>query len=700
MNKTIQFRLVHAIIIGIFSLFYIIFSSINFLFIILSLYYFYILPGLLVLSILFPDWLKNIRSIAFSPIISSIIILSYMIPMFFVFRVINREIILIITTIGNAILILFTIRLKKMNEILFSIKQPLKIGNIFKSNLFLLIIYLFLIGFFLSIRFLVTFSDDPWFHVIYAQKLLKNNIVIQDYRGLLSLFILIGHFNTITHIDFVLIIKWFPILTVPYGGVLLLMFSKKIYKKKGLSEVFITIISIVPIGYCLSINQLWPTALSALFGLAAFTLYLDLNDKSLNALQRINTKIFFLMILFLLIITHDISSLMIIMTFIFISLLKLYDVKQKKEKISIIIIPGIGLTSFLIYQLLFAPNFILNIVKMDNILKFIPIYTYPFIILFGIFLIKKLFHFVHKETDFPENSPSILYDKGNLWTNFITKNLVNTYFLSIITISSIILIFVQFVLEFSPSSFFSMIGMGINVAIMIVNFVVSMAIIRRMDNNHRDITRIGIFLFFVFVFLLLIDILIIKYYWWIRFLLLCAPYFGLISYKLFDFIQKDLVFTHKFKTILVILSIMSISSGLYYENTLSEYKTESELAFGEYFGEGSDSNGILFTGFRWKYHIQYYSENKEFIVETNELVNPKYHIDELSNYTYFKQVNESNNLYILLDEYQLERGIYGIDDKKYEEMNQTLQDEYYNLVYLNRICVTQKNMVYWYNGRR
>jgi hypothetical protein len=129
---------------------------------------------------------------------------------------------------------------------------------------------------------------------------------------------------------------------------------------------------------------------------------------------------------------------------------------------------------------------------------------------------------------------------------------------------------------------------------------------------------------------------------------------------------------------------------------LTEFKSYSELECAEYFGSRMDNNGVIFSGFRWDYNLRYYTQEHKLLLITNASIHPDYQMNNNTNESIFQEMEIYDNIYIILDNYQIKRGIYGIDDHYYEKMDYELQDLYDQRMQFNRICVSGDSIVYIY----
>jgi hypothetical protein len=597
----------------------------------------------------------------------------------------------------------FSIKKNTIRDDIIKITTPINIKTALFSNRVLLFIYLLLVGIFLSIRYPSTFADDPWFHVIYSINYLEYNPSLYTaYRGLFGFFIAIGNNILIAGSDPALIIKWISVITVPCGAMLLLAISDEVMKKKEFSVIFVTIMAVFPLGYIVSISQLWPTMLGVFQGLAIILIMIQLTrhlDES--QLKTRNFYIFLTITVLSVIITHDFIAFLFIGALTFVSLLEFKDPDRKKQAKKKLIISWIYVGMLFGYQFLIDKLCIYNLFKVGDFLKYIPDYLLPILIpvliIIGILIIKLIFKFVHAETYFPENENDIYREGDNVWINYIRKGLVKTYFIAPIAMAILIILFFNVYLGYPFSSSLFVIGLSVLTGLTVINCICAFFIIRRRGNPQRALPRIIVFFLISFILLFVVSLSGNKFFLWTRLPLVCIPYVTLFEFKLFDefFDRRDLI--KKYKALILGISILFISFGLICENSYSEYKNESELEIGVYFGQKTGNNDRTITGFRWWYYVQYNSNNNSRYFRSGPEIFPGNQTEANDTCSIFKKYNNSLEYYIILDETQIERGVVGIDEQSSGKFTKEIQDEYYNLTYFDRVVVCGDVMVYHYN---
>ena len=193
--------------------------------------------------------------------------------------------------------------------------------------MWLLAIYLLLIGIFASIRFPITYSDDPWLYAFAAQSwVTSNQFLIAIYRGYYGMTLILTQSNYTLGIDFPMLIKYYPILSVFLGGILIELLAMQLFKNRNFAILCSCVIIIIPLGFFVSINQVWATSLAVLLGVLMCIQHLEIlsknvakKDKGISLQgEHLGVKyLIYVLIGLALIFTHDETSLVFIGLFVF-----------------------------------------------------------------------------------------------------------------------------------------------------------------------------------------------------------------------------------------------------------------------------------------------------------------------------------------------------------------------------------------------
>ncbi|QEE16051.1 hypothetical protein DSAG12_01879 [Promethearchaeum syntrophicum] len=723
-NKIFKRRALIFIFLSIFGslIIYLDIQMLNLLNIFMTFIFLFVLPGLVILINYFEE--INIERFLFAIVLSlsfwvfvSLIFIKTWIPL-------NKLPIAVINYSFVAISLSFYYFRKNFhnkvpnnddqNEIIKHHRPTLvsHIKFILNSNTFYLLLFLLILSLFISLRNPYVGYDDVWFHMRLTNDFLDNGLISDNkiYFGELSYHFIGSVFSLFSGLDTLNLARFIGIFQLPFGCFLFYCFIKKIIRNQNLSILITFLFTITIFGTILNFSQYWPTALTTFFGLQMYSFFYErfkltkFNDKFSLKKNRLYYLIQSILILSI-IIVHSINALVYLIPLLF----------------SLIIIT-IQSRKFLKDLIFFSVLFIINLINdfywtiTLTTSKFINYWWVIFII---IPLVGFLFYIfekgTHKWTYSIDEPSSILFDSTNK-AIIIEKKYYRKFIVPLlIIIGPIVYIYLNIKLKgFFPA----------NVAIMAIEvgfflIIISASIIG--IQIYRKYSLIGKlnFLYFtgILVILVILIILQVVHTFIVRMIQLYIPIFflGLGFYILYNF--KYWLNNPRNRKILLVILLTHTLSSVCYQANFSDFITNSEGSFieqtvfysnRENFSDSYSTTVLIIGNFHWSYPFNYFFEmnsnpnNASFSYELGYYLHSENHTNVFENGTeinYLQQLydlNKSDNIYILIGDIDITRGILLLDGKDYGILTHNEFHEYNNLNYLNRIGVSNnKKTLFW-----
>ena len=190
-----------------------------------------------------------------------------------------------------------------------------------------------------------------------------------------------------------MLIKYYPIFSVFLGGILIELLAMQLFKNRNFAILCSCVIIIIPLGFFVSINQVWATSLAVLLGVLMCIQHLEIlsknvakKDKGISLQgEHLGVKyLIYVLIGLALIFTHDETSLVFIGLFVFLDFI-LY-LKNRSKALGISLIVNLGLIGFIFLYGTTAGFFLFN-VAFSGLFK--PIYLLGTVLLIPLYFIAK-----------------------------------------------------------------------------------------------------------------------------------------------------------------------------------------------------------------------------------------------------------------------------------------------------------------------
>ncbi len=580
------------------------------------------------------------------------------------------------------------------------------IGNLIPKNFLLFIVFLVLFAFFSISRYPLLFGTDPWFHLILTNEIIETGkIPFESYRGLNGLHLMGAVIHFFSGYPTIEIVRYFPIINYIISGLIGLIVFKKIFKNNQIGILSSLLLLVAPYHYDEAQSQYSPTALCLSIFLFMMFFYIErIKNFKFEIKQSVISYIFIGIGFFALIFISDISAILFLGLFIFISFF--FTILDKKKFIDL----GFFTFLFLIYVVYNIIGFQTIIVESFLVDLSLPIYLFPILGVIGISLII----LISKYSSEPKG-------KFKSWLNVepnasILKKVSLIYLKPILIILIIILpiiisilITISFTISYDFVYIFTYIVIPITVIVASMILSVFGVIIYR--KKHLDGTLIYLWTYYSVLILavyFIYDLLFIKYMLWIR--MITYSSIGLICAEMayLFYLYQDKFFKPKtYKKFYLIVFNLTLISSLLATSNVTQFKKSYEISSAQWFGRHLSKESSFLTGFRWNYILDYYSgENQSIYFNEAFLLFPSNQINEtgFNNLRQFQQELNEIDLFLLLDDKQIMEGIFGdVIGINLGKLNSTILKEYYNLPYLNRIFTSKNAMnqsvqVYWVNG--
>ena len=568
------------------------------------------------------------------------------------------------------------------------------------GNAVLLCCFIVLIIIFNIMRFTYFFGTDAWLHIHIIKKLISlEQIPFGDYHNTVGLHIYGAVIQLFSKMGFLMIPRYFVFFTFSISALIFYAILKRIFKKKDLAIFGVFLLEFSSLGFPYMMYQFWPSGLAFIQSLMIFFLLITRFPKFLNPKRPekskiiSNIKLYYPLLTFLFLSSafiHVLTTGIFILSFLWIYLMYfIKDIRRGFDFIFVICLLavylglvglGIGSGHFWFFSLL-------------NMRFLVPLILFSAVsIVILSILIKKLLDSIKFSTGRFERA---ILGKGEtqLYKNIEDKYLLPTALSISIGLSLLFLLGNILIFDLN----FYTVLMGFEALILILLSLWGLIVYQKIPHG-KYLFIWGAFFVFLIAFISIYDVLFGNAISLIgRITSLIAPLIviGFISY-IFKVIRLGTIKEKKMKLFILSVIIVSLFSAFMndfikiQENNISP-KENNALRF---FADQTTDKTVFYTEFGWDYVILYYDypysqddfkEREEIIIAINykeDLFKPENHYNKDGS-NILKEYKEKygTDVYLLVDDvYYLNK-----DWKVYGKLNQSEQEQYYNLTYLNKV---------------
>lgn len=576
----------------------------------------------------------------------------------------------------------------------FSLSKYLK--NLIPLNGFFLIIFIFLICILNVVRVSYFGGTDPWLHILNSRIITKFNFIpFENYHKTMGLNIFEAVITFFSGVDHALIPRYFVFYTFFLSSLIFYNISLRIFKNQHLAIFSVFILEFSSLGFSIMMIQYWPSGLSLIMCLMVFFLLYDRLQsfvqleppiKRIILKNIISTYILITLIFVGAILTHVITAAIFLFSFLWLYLI--YFLKDQSRGIDFIFLLGLLLVFFLFIAMGIGSDHFRFFIPQN-----IPWYFLPSIGVAGIVSGAFILWRILKTIDFTKGKFKSTI-KGKKYSKLEKKVVIP--FIYIISTLLMISILILNIIWFD----FKVINI-LNTSEIVLFSALSFwgLIIFQKKPKGKILLIWGSALVILLLLGLIFNIFAINVLVWERILYLLPPIIviGFISY-IYKLIKSGSIKNIRLK--LFILGIITFSLFTTYFNESSSFEIftmkKREVSTLQWYSNNTSNNNIVLAEFGWNYVINYYdypfdnitkallyNKSISIIARVEDLFPPDNHINE-SGVNKLREIKKKYNseMYIIFeDDYIIDKGF-----ELFGRLTPEQSEEYYNLVYLNKIC--------------
>jgi len=589
--------------------------------------------------------------------------------------------------------------LKKENLSIISLYKYLK--NLISFNVFLLVLFLFLICILNIVKVKIFAGTDPWLHILNSRIITDINILpLEGYHGTMGLNIFGAVINFFSGIDHILIPSYFVFYTFFVSGLIFYNICIRIFKNQNLAILGVFLLEFSSLGFSVMMIQYWPSGSALIKCLMIFFLFY-VRLQNFTKLERPTKKsmfsnIFFDYILITLIfigsvLTHDITTLFFLLSFLWLYLI--YFLRDYRRGFDFILL-CLLLVLFIVFSFFgIGEGHYWFLIPLDITWYFLILGALGGSSVFFIFIWK-----LQKSISFTTGKfTATIKGETNIHYKKIEDKIIIPLISSGLFLTLIILLIVNFV--------------WINIELINILYVIEIVMIssfavwglivfqKKQRGKSLFIWGVGLLLFllvgFIFNFLALSNMI------WQRIFYLIPPIIviGFISY-IYKLIKMNAIRTFQKKFVVLFIIIFSLFTTYFYESKAFEVFTikEREISPIQWYSNKTSNKNVIITEVGWSHVFKYYGylfnnkaetlhydENFYFLKYNIDLFPPSNHYNE-SGVNVLKEIkkNYDTDVFILFaDDYIINKGF-----DLFGRLSEDELEEYYSLDYLNKICVS------------
>ncbi|MFX1454498.1 MAG: hypothetical protein ACFFDB_03910 [Promethearchaeota archaeon] len=614
------------------------------------------------------------------------------------------------------ILVSIIFNLKKGNSPFFNLKftdeekyeytRNFSIISYFKrykaANSILLIIFMFLVILLSIMETPIFIGTDPWIHISIIKFITDiNYLPLNDYFGTFGFHIFGAVIHYFSGMDFILIPKFFVFYTIPISSLVVYVLLMRIFKNKNLAIFGILVLNFSSLGYLNMMFQFWPSSLALILGITLFfLLYVRLKSFTREIepeFKQISSKILFSYLIFILLfisclLIHSLIAVIFLVSYIWVYLI--YFVKNYKRGFDLLLL-GICLCIFFIFYLLDVSTGHFTIFsKLGSISWYYILFG---IVGIGILEGLVLLHYRRKMIFTKGRYTSIIFGKSHkIFKRIEDKYLFPMAIILVVVLGLIFSIANSLLFNFNIITVFSAFDI-----LIIWFFAIWGLIIFRYKTKGKPLLLWGLALGILLIAGISFDIITgtLSFFSRIFYLSSILIIIGFISY-FHKLIKTNSIQKLRFKIFILLFTSFSImATYLEISSSIEFYSLKQrEVSTVQWYTTYDSKQNIIIAEFGWSSIFVYYdypfNENNAtnslnsvifFYTASNDFFNPTFHVQNGTNLLTDLKKNLGKDVFLILtDNFLLVSGFTLIGQLNKEEI-----EMYYNLTYLNRICISK-----------
>lgn len=592
--------------------------------------------------------------------------------------------------------------------------NPLKIlKNLFKSNSFYFILFLFLTCILDLVRVEIFVGTDGWLHISIIKYItITHTLPINDYFGTYGIHVFGAVIQYFSGIDIILIPRYFIFYTFPISALVVYVLFKRIFKSKNVALFGVYILIFSSLGFSNMMYQFWPSSIVLIQGLLIFfLLYTRIQNfvkEAPPSLRQVlgNIGVIYPIILLIFLsslFSHSLLAMILLVSFLWVYLV--YFIIDYRRGFDFLLLCICLLMFFILYiQGISTGHF-----RVFDSFSTIPIQILLISIGGAGIIIGCILYFVRKNVGFTKGTYKQVIEgkKFRLLKIIEEKYLVPGIFT--LSIIAIFLFGIMNALLFN----FNVLDLiyGFEMVIFILFGIWGM-ISFQFKTRGKPLWFWGIGLVSLLIAGVAFDILFSTYSFSSRILYLSSPIFAIgfsaYIYKLIKTRKIKILKNKLMLTLIITLSlIITYTDENYAVNIWSVDKPDTSLI--NNYSKFGTTNNIVIAEFGWAPVFIYYSYQKDNI-QINESIpvlnrhftvndtylKPSLHIQNGVNVLTRLKKSFNTSVYLLVSKHYYN----AFSSSIFSELSDKEVEEYYHLNYLNRIFSSRSNTgedspLYW-----
>ena len=570
------------------------------------------------------------------------------------------------------------------------------------SNSVLLIIFLFLVCMVGILGASTFIGTDPWMHISIIKFITEvNSLPLNDYFGAFGFHIFGAVIHFFSGLDIFLIPRFFVFYTFPISSLIVYVLFMRIFRNKNLAIFGIFVLAFSSLGFLNMMYQFWPSSLALTLGIALFFLLYKRIQSFIQEdepkMKQIFSNIFFTYFLFIiffisLLLIHSLIAVIFLISFIFVYLI--YFIKSYRRGSDLILL-GISLCIFFIlYFLNISAGYFIVFTKLGSI-------SWYFIV-FGILIIGLLegiilFYYRRSMTFTKGRFSLILVGKEHK----TLKKIEEKYVLPLI-FTLVIILMIGYTIANWLLFNFNLITIFTGFELLVIFLIAIWGLyIFQYKPRGKPLLFWGAALVIILIAGISFDLIkgSLTFFSRIFYLSSVIVSIGFVSY-FYKLIKNNSIQSPKIKIFLIFITIFSLlATYLEFSTSIEFYSIKrQEASTVQWYSTYTSNQNLIIAEFGWSSIFIYYgypfNENNAtlklndtliFSTATKDFLNPLLHIQDEKNILIDIKINLGKDVFLILsDNYLIVSGFELFDQLTNKEI-----EIYYNLPYLNRICVSK-----------
>lgn len=570
------------------------------------------------------------------------------------------------------------------------------------STSVLLTIFIFLVcilGIFGTSIFIGT---DPWMHISIIKFITDiNYLPLNDYFGTFGFHIFGAIIHFFSGIDIFLIPKFFVFYTFPISSLIVYILFMRIFRNKNLAIFGIYILVFSSLGFLGMMTQFWPSSLALIQGITLFfLLYIRLQSfikEKEPSKEQIFSSMFFTYFLFITIfisclLVHSLIAMIFLISFLWVYLI--YFIKSYRRGNDFILLCGCLCIFFIFYFLNISTGHFIVFNRLTTVSWYYILFG---VIIFGILEGLVLLHY-RKSMIFKKGRYSLIIIGK---THKLLKKIEEKLLFPLIFTFCIILTFTFAIANILLFKFsFVTVFTGFEILI-ICAFAIWGLYIFQYKPRGKPLLLWGFALGIILIAGFLFDFITgsLTFFSRIFYLSSILIAIGFVSY-IYKSIKTNSIQKLKLKSFMIFIITFSLFAT-YFEiySSIDFYSLKRrEVSTVQWYSNYTSNQNVIIAEFGWGPIFIYYDYPFDesnatrplnstifFLTVSEDYLNPRLHIQNGTNILVELKNDSGKDVFLIVtDNYLLVSGLELFDQLTSEEV-----EMYYNLTYLNRICVSK-----------